>query len=331
MSSFMHLVRPNVLAPAVSSQNTGPISVKIHSSALLTMLEIVSKQVLNNKRVLGSLLGYRNEDGLLIEIRDAFMVPINENGDSITIDEPIHKSIYQLYKKSHPKEMVLGWFGSSNKIDDNTSLIHDFYSKGVDRAYPHPAIYLNIEYLNEQGQIISPKIMTYIGANIGQRSGTTNVSIGWKTTTINNSYIFTPVPNEIINNTISEKIAFNKFTKQNITNNTSVSSEVSNLSHLEEQLNNLQENIKIMIKFIESTNEQDRSKDENIDLIRQLSNSILNKPQLLTNPENLTKLFNDHNQDVIMIEYLTKAIKDQIELSSRLTAAAEAGKDTRQM
>lgn len=116
---------------------------------MLTILEIISQQVLN-KRIIGTLLGSRSDDGLEMEIKDGFMVPINETGDSIAIEDQVHKSLYQLYKKAHPKETVLGWFGSSNQIDDITSLIHDFYSKGVDRAFPFPAIYLNVEFLNEK-------------------------------------------------------------------------------------------------------------------------------------------------------------------------------------
>lgn len=212
-NSFMHLVRPNVIAPAAGSAN-GPASIKIHAPAMLTILEIISQQVLN-KRIIGTLLGSRSDDGLEMEIKDGFMVPINETGDSIVIEDQVHKSLYQLYKKAHPKETVLGWFGSSNQIDDITSLIHDFYSKGVDRAFPFPAIYLNVEFLNEKNQIIEPTITTYIGAAVGKPVSNTQ-QIGWKTTNVNNSYIFTPIPNEVINATITEKIAFKTLIDQKI-------------------------------------------------------------------------------------------------------------------
>ena len=36
-NSFMHLVRPNVIAPAAGSAN-GPASIKIHAPAMLTIL-----------------------------------------------------------------------------------------------------------------------------------------------------------------------------------------------------------------------------------------------------------------------------------------------------
>ncbi|KHC58902.1 translation initiation factor 3 subunit F [Candida albicans P75010] len=333
-NSFMHLVRPNVIAPAAGSAN-GPASIKIHAPAMLTILEIISQQVLN-KRIIGTLLGSRFDDGLEMEIKDGFMVPINETGDSIAIEDQVHKSLYQLYKKAHPKETVLGWFGSSNQIDDITSLIHDFYSKGVDRAFPFPAIYLNVEFLNEKNQIIEPTITTYIGAAVGKPVSNTQ-QIGWKTTNVNNSYIFTPIPNEVINATITEKIAFKtlidqKINQQNDNTNTNTNTNNNNnngnnnntddLSYLSQQLNKATDNVGQLLSYIENNG----NKDQDIDLLRLLSNQLLNKPAILTNLPELEKLFKDHNQDVIMIEYLTKAVKDQIELSARLTASAEADK-----
>ncbi|KAI5956250.1 hypothetical protein KGF54_000725 [Candida jiufengensis] len=330
-NSFMHLIRPNVLAPAAGSAN-GPAKIKIHTPALLTILEIISKQVLG-KRIIGSLLGIRSDDGLEIEIKDAFMVPCNETGESIAIEDQAHKLLYQLYKKSHPKETVIGWFGSMKEIDDTTSLIHDFYSKGQDRSFPHPAIYLNIEYLNEQNEIISPKIITYIGAAVGKSQAKSNVQIGWnKTTNINNSYIFTPIPNEIINGTTTEKIAYNQLLQNSINNNINNSSQNSSiqnqnqLSYVSQNLKQVQKNVENLLNYINSLTTQQKSTDENLNLLRNLINNLLSKPQILNNSNELNKMFENHNQDVIMIEYLTKAVKDQIELSARLTAKAESEK-----
>ncbi|KAG7664372.1 uncharacterized protein J8A68_002113 [[Candida] subhashii] len=310
MTDFMHLVRPNVAAPAAGS-STGPSKVRIHASALLQMLEIVSKQVLsNNKRIIGSLLGIRSDDGNEFEIRDCFMVPCNETGDSIVIEDQIHKTLFQLYKRSHPKETVLGWFGSNNEIDYTTSLIHDFYSKGSDRAFPFPAIHLNVKFLTETSEVKVPEIETYIGGAVGKPSST-GQPIGWKTANVINSYIFTPIPNEVINGSITEKIAFKNLQQQQGLNN--------DLSYLTQQLNQVNDNISQLLAYIES-NPQD------IDLLRLLSNTVLNKPKLLNNVEELKELFCNHDQDVIMIEFLTKALKDQIELSARLTASAESDK-----
>lgn len=319
-TSFMHLVRPNVSAPAASSAN-GPAIIKIHTSALFQILEIISKQVLSeNKRIIGSLLGIRSDDGSEFEIRDAFMVPCDDTGDSIVIDDSVHKTFYQLYKKAHPKENVLGWFGSSDIIDSSTGLIHDFYSKGSDRAYPFPAIYLNVDFLTKEQKIKLPNISTYIGAVIGKAQPPQPQQIGWKTVTTNNSYIFTPIPNKIINSNATEKLTFNLL-KQKSVNVNSITLD-SNLSYLNQQLNAVQTSIDQLLGNIDQIDQS----DENLDLLRLLSNNLLNKPKILSDLNALSQLFIAHNQDVVMIEYLTKAIKEQIELSARLTASAEAEK-----
>lgn len=323
----MHLVRPSVAAPAASSV-TGSASVKIHTSTLFKILEIISRQVLpENKRVIGTLLGYRSDDGGEYEVRDAFMVPCKETGDSIAIEDHQHKMLYQLHKKAHPKETVLGWFGSSLNIDNTTGLIHDFYSKGPDRAYPYPAIYLNVEFQNENGQITNPQLNTYIGAAIGKANATSS-KMNWKTNTVNGSYVFTPIPNSTINGTVSEKLVLNSLVENQVRNPS-----LSNLSKDNEQnLSQLSQEITKIIGSIDQLlNHLDDFKltDGNLNLLRLLSNSLSTRPQNLTDLDNLKQHFAAHNNDVIMIEYLTKVVKEQIELSARLTANAESEKKDR--
>lgn len=324
-TSFMHLIRPSVAAPAGASSN-GPANVKIQTSALFQILEIVSKQTLaSNKRVIGTLLGSRSDDGSIIEVKDAFMVPCNETGDSIAIDDHTHKTFLQLYKKAHSKESVLGWFGSSAQIDGTTGLIHDFYSKGADRAYPFPAIYLNVDYLDQSNKITIPKLTTYIGAAVG-KPNTNPQRIGWKVQSTINSYIFTPIPNEVVSGTISEKLTLNFINDPNhIRQNNSISLQNENdenLTHLSKEIKSVSSNIDQLLTYINNGATKNDS-DANIELLRHLSNNLLAKPQVLTDVETLKSHFRNHNQDVIMIEYLTKAVKEQIELSARLSAEAE--------
>ena len=114
----------------------------------------------------------------------------------------------------------------------------------------------------------------------------------------------------------------NTNTNTNNNNNNGNNNNTDDLSYLSQQLNKATDNVGQLLSYIENNG----NKDQDIDLLRLLSNQLLNKPAILTNLPELEKLFKDHNQDVIMIEYLTKAVKDQIELSARLTASAEADK-----
>lgn len=319
-NTFMHIVRPNVSAPVASL--TGPCTVKIHMPASFKILEIVSKQVITpNNRIIGSLLGTRSDDGLEYEIKDAFVVPSTETGETIAIDDHAHKILYQLYKKAHPKEHVLGWFDCANSIDTNTGLIHDFYSKGTDRAYPFPAIYLNVKFLSENKEIHAPEISTYIGAAIGiTNNASTKATWG---PVSSNSYVFSPIPNTTVNSSSSEKLLISLLTeKQQIAEPVSISSTAEDLSNLSSQLKALMHTIDNLLRFTENP----PNSDEYLDLLRLLSNNILSKCKYFSDLNELALNFHVHNQDVIMIEYLTKAVKEQIELSARLTASSESEK-----
>lgn len=315
----MHLVKPSVSAPMAGTAGSA-CKIKIHTSAVLQVLEIVSKQVLpENKRMIGTLLGIRLDDGLLFEIKDAFMVPCNETGDSIAIEEETHRKLYQLYKKAHLKEHVLGWFGSSEQIDNTTALIHDFYSHGTDRAYPSPALHLNVQYIKD-GEVHVPEFTTYLGAVIGKSANNTQ-KMGWKTVSNNNSYVFTPIPHAIVDGSSTEQIAAN-FLKTKTVNVDSTQLSLD-LSFLTTQLNAVTDNIDAILNRVESASLDALQNDDNLDLLRLLSNSLLSKPQILDDMEELRRHFHNHNQDVIMIEYLTKAVKEQIELIAKATSDAD--------
>lgn len=268
---------------------------------------------------MGTLLGVRNDDGSNVEIRDVFMEPCQETGDSISIEEQSHKTLYQLYKKAHPKEFVLGWFDASNEIDGSTGLIHDFYSKGADRAYPFPAIYLNVSYIKDN-KLSFPELTTYIGAAIGKPGSTHRV--GWKTTTTTSSYVFTPVPHQVITSTVSEKLALNVLqdpSQANKNNSVSLDGHLNGLDTLLKEIGDVTKNLDQLLAYISNIS----SSDADIDLLRNLCNTLLNKPTSLSDLNELQNHFQAHNQDIVMIEYLTKAVKEQIELSARLSSDAE--------
>ncbi|QBM91139.1 translation initiation factor 3 subunit F [Metschnikowia aff. pulcherrima] len=315
-NTYMHLVRPTVAAPAAPAA-ASPADVLIHNLALFLILEIVSKQILEqNTRIIGTLLGVRSDDGSKVEIRDAFMVPCQETGDSISIEEHKHKALYSLYKKAHPKESVLGWFDCAGQIDASTGLIHDFYLKGADRAYPFPAIYLNVKYLNGDS-IEFPTLTTYIGAALGKPGRVQK--IGWKTVTTNTLYIFSPIPHTVGASTISEKLALGTILQTLTLKENSVQLHAEQLLTVSREIKTVQAHIDAVLAAIGSASHT----DADIDMLRSLSNSLLNRPTILSDLDALKHHFQAHNQDIIMIEYLTRAVKEQIELSVRLSAEAE--------
>lgn len=83
-------------------------------------------------------------------------------------------------------------------------------------------------------------------------------------------------------------------------------------------------------KLLNHLNSFNASSDEDLELLRLLSNNLSNRPQSLFNLDDLKTHFKSHNQDVIMIEYLTKVVKEQIELSARLTANSASASEKKE-
>src|SRR5579862_1250938 len=81
-SKGMFLARPNISSPAASSY-TSPSTASIEPVVLFSILDHALRRNANQKRVIGTMLGVRSDDGTEVEIRNCFAVPHNEAGDQV--------------------------------------------------------------------------------------------------------------------------------------------------------------------------------------------------------------------------------------------------------
>ncbi|CCH45002.1 hypothetical protein BN7_4581 [Wickerhamomyces ciferrii] len=313
MSQSLNIVRPNV-SNAFGSLSTAPINVTIQSPALFQLLEFALRSEEGN-RVIGTLLGTRSDDGSELDIKDAYIVPHHEEGDEVTIEEYHHRSLYQLHKRSNPKDSVLGWFSTNSTVDSFTALVHDFYSRSADGTFPHPAVHLTLSNEND-GEITSiPTINTYIASPVGA-SGATAANLKLDKSS---SYLFTPINNklafDIAENSVlsyASSAVFEQEDSQTIPlDNSSV-----DLKQLVDHLNKIDLLIGSTLKYIEQIEKKEIKGDEEFAKFL-LTNLKTNLNSI--NLEQLEKSFNHHIQDTLMIEYLASSVKAQLELSAKLT------------
>lgn len=311
MSGSLHIVRPN-LQTTFGSLATTPVHVSVSAPALFQLLEFTLRAQQGN-RIIGTLVGSRSDDNSQIEVKDAYIVPHNEDNDEVTIEEYHHKVQYQLYRKSNPKDSILGWFSTTSEVDSFTALIHDFYSKGADGTYPHPAIHLTLNQDSTEGSITAlPTINTYIASPIGAIGATAQKLGLYK----DSSYFFTPIPNSVEFDT-QDKSVLNFASRQVFeeTDAVDVPTGSTDLKLLAEELNKIELLINSTLQYIEKIQ----------------SGEVPSNPEfgkfLLTNLKRNTnidlkefeKSFNSHIQDSLMIEYLASSIKTQLALSAKLT------------
>jgi translation initiation factor 3 subunit F len=77
----MFLARPNVSANSFASQT--PLTASIEPVVLFSILDHALRRNVNQKRVIGTMLGVRSDDGTEIEIRNCFAVPHNESSEQV--------------------------------------------------------------------------------------------------------------------------------------------------------------------------------------------------------------------------------------------------------
>lgn len=181
-ANFLHLARPLHAAPVGGQPTTTPINILIHPQALFSVLDHTLRRPQNQERVIGTLLGTRNEDGTEVQITTAYAVPHTETAEQVEVDMDYQKTMLQLHLRSQPREVLVGWYATSNELNTFSALIQNFYGQSGDGTAPWPAVHLTVA--SEPGQGID--VRTYVSAPIGVTAERAA-----------DSCLFVPVPHEI--------------------------------------------------------------------------------------------------------------------------------------
>lgn len=298
MSATLNIVRPNLSLQ--NSAATAPVAVTIQAPALFQLLEFALR---SQERIIGTLVGARSDDGDELEVKDCYIVPHNISDDALEIEEMQMKTQYQLHKRSNPRDVILGWFSTSDEIDSFTSLIHDFYSK----SEPHSLIHLTLPSLDEIKEI--PTVTTYLGTLVGASMGMSNSLKLDK----DPNFIFTPIANKI-NFDAQERSVLNYASKA-VNSNTDVAeltSQSVDLQVLSESLVKIDALIDSTLEYITKVEQGTIKGDDK--LAKLLLSSLNTNVQSLQ----LEDAFTQQIQDSLMVEYLTSSVKTQLELSAKL-------------
>lgn len=307
----LHINKPNYSSTRIVS----PLKISIDASAALEIIETIyfdnsAAEESSTTRLIGTLLGTRSDDGN-VTITNAYIVPHKEEDGELIFEESHHFSTYQLYKRSNPDLQVVGWFSTVDKLDMYTGLLHEFYSK---YSPANPQILLTLKYRNENNEIVSPIIKTYISGPVGlPASSALAHSIGLDKT---GAFAFVGIENEIIKSkseTTSLKAINNIVSNDDST--TSVSSN-SELKQFENELKNISNLINVLSDYSTRAASGEIQGDEKVG---QILLSAL-KFKLSDNEINDLKLkLDNHINDTLLVEYLSSCIQQQLELSSKLT------------
>jgi translation initiation factor 3 subunit F len=310
-SVSLQITKPNYVTPRIIS----PLNVSIDASALLEVIETIyydnsADENASTTRLIGTLLGTHSDDGH-INIKTAYIVPHEEKDGELIFAESHHFSTYQLYKRSNLDLQVVGWFSTSDKLDLSTGLLHEFYSKNSTTS---PQILLTLNHKNENGEIISPIIKTYISGPVGlPNTSSLAHSLGLDKS---GAYAFTEVENNV--NYSKNELTTLKFINKAAKNETQLTTITSNdeLKQLENTLHNISDMIKILSDYSNRVSNDEIKGDEKIgQLLLSALKFNIGESEITEFQSKMEK----HNNDTLLIEYLSSCIQQQLELSSKLT------------
>jgi translation initiation factor 3 subunit F len=297
--SILHLARQAATIPGAPTISS-PSNVVIQAQALFQILDHALRRKAGQQRVIGTLLGVRSDDGTEVEIRSAYGVPHDETEDQVIVGMEHNKSMYQLHRKASPKDVILGWYATSNELNNLSGLVQDFYSQQGSGTYPYPAVHLTVETTSATADI---DVRTYISSPVGVMADKTTAG----------NCIFVPVPNEVRYSEV-EKSALSIISQAKDSENRSVSL-VNDMKTLEDSIVEVIDMLQRVSAYVNDVITGD--KPGNTAIGKYLLNSVSLVPSL--SADTLEKLFNSHLQDVLMVVYLANTVKTQLQLSSRLT------------
>lgn len=282
---------------------SSPAHVVIQAQALFQVLDHALRKSEDQRRVIGTLLGVRSEDGLEVEIRSAYSIPHIETEDQVEIGIDYNRTMYQLHLRANPKEVILGWYATSNELSNLSGLVQDFYSQhNVEGTYPYPAIHLTVgDNLSGANPTAGIDIRTYISSPVGLGRGTVGNSL------------FVPIPNEVRYSEV-EKSALDVISqgKGDETRTVSLTSDVRALEASLVEVIDMLERVSAYVNRV-----IDGSEQGNTAIGKYLLSTLSLVPSL--SKDTLEKLFNSHLQDVLMVVYLANTVKTQLQLSAKLT------------
>jgi len=265
------------------------IECKVHPVVIFNILDHFSRRSEDSSRCIGALLGVNN-DGV-IEIRNSFPVPHTE-GVQVGLDLDFQHNMLELHHKVSPKEVIVGWYATGRELNDNSAILHDFYSKEMNR----PPIHLTID------------------------TALTNSTLGVRAYVCNNITIlekqmgsqFLPVPVEV-QTFDAEKIGLDVLMQGNKMQNSGFM--LHDLQTLESSLAKVQQMLDTVSDYVSRVVEQNGPLPEG-NIGRFLASTVAALPTI--EPSSLEKMFTNSLQDLLLVLYLSNLTKTQLALAEKL-------------
>jgi translation initiation factor 3 subunit F len=267
------------------------VKVVVQPVVLFSVCDAFIRRGDGQSRVIGTLLG--TIEAGVIDLRLSYAVPHIETPESVSIDIPHHRTLFDLHQKVNSKEVVVGWYSTGLGLSGSDALIQDFYSGECTNP-----IHLILDTQLTDGKMA---IKAFVSRTLTLRKHQEPPL----------ATEFLEVPCEVKTAEI-EKIGVDVLSSQK-SDRMPLDSD-----SLAQSIARLESSISQAHQYVDDVVEGRRKGDRNIG--RYLADTVDAVPQL--GQEELEKLCRDNTQDVLLVMYLANLVRTHVALADKLGTQA---------
>ncbi|XP_022656902.1 eukaryotic translation initiation factor 3 subunit F-like [Varroa jacobsoni] len=272
-------------------------TVRLHPTALFTIVDSYEHRSENQQRVIGTLLGSFDFAKGAVDITNCFHVNHSESGDEVGLDLEYAKTTTELHRRVNPTEQVVGWFATGAEIPNTSVLIHQYYSSLTKHTPVHVTVDTSME-----GSDSRMGIKAYVGVNFGVPRHTVGT-------------MFPPCKVEIVGyqeETVSLRAC--QRTREVPEGSTTGVELPTDLDTVIEACVDMRQMLKIVIDYVDNVLANRIPADNTVG--RRLMDMVHSVPKM--DNERFQEVLNGDMKDLLMVAYLTMITKTQLCINEKL-------------
>jgi len=270
-------------------------TVRIHPTALFTIVDSYEHRSQNQDRVIGTLLGTFDYAKGAVEVTSAFHVHHSETGKEVALDMEYAKTTTALHSRVNPSEQVIGWFATGAEITDTSVLIHSYYSS----LTKNPPVHLTVDTTIKEADA-RMAIKAFLGVTFGVPGKTLGT-------------MFPPCKVEI--HGYEEEMVALRLCKQ--TKNTRLTQGIalpSELTTVIESCAEMRSMLKVVMEYVDDVLAGRKEADNSVG--RLLMDMIHSIPKM--DNERFQEVLNGDMKDLLMVTFLTMITKAELSVNEKL-------------
>ncbi|MDP2437918.1 MAG: eukaryotic translation initiation factor 3 subunit F [archaeon] len=280
----------------------------VHPVVFLSILDHYLRRDAEQHRVIGTLLGSVSSGGSVIELTNCFAVPHSDTNSEIgSLDMGHHREMLQLYEKTNPNEVLVGWYSTGSEIDKQSIYYHNFYRREL--QHPSPVLLtLDTNLRNKENMDMA----AYISHSL-RISDAHDISLGASFERLDMT----------ISTFDSSALGLDVLLQPSPSLHAPHTSLLSDIASLRDNFSRVLELLDDVTEYVDLVIAGKIPADPKIG--RFLEKTVSALPQI--NPDGFHQMFNNSIQDILMVVYLANLTRTQLALTERhrqLTASSSS-------